>query len=73
MKTCGVAPLFWRFSSGSVSASSISGSSSSLMQEKSIVGRVSSTSSLSATSCISSISLMCPVRSGVLARIVSEF
>ena len=37
------------------------------------VGRASSTSSLSASSCIYSSSLMCPTMSGVLARIAGDF
>ena len=73
MLTGGVAPLFWWFSDGLVSALVSSGISISLVWEKITIGREIFSSSPSATSCISSSSMMCSARSSVLAGLVGGF
>ena len=71
--TGGVGPLYLWFSSGLVSALSSSGILSLSMREKITVGCASLTSSPSAALFVSSSSLICPTRSGVLVDLVGEF
>ena len=71
--TSGVAPLSWWFSGGSVSALASSRISNLSMREKSTVGHAIASSLPSVNSFISSSSLMCPTRSGVLDELVGDF
>ena len=71
--TGGVDPLSWWFSGRLVSALARSRILSSLVWEKSTVGRVIASSSPSENLCIVSSSPVCPSRSDVLAGLVGEF
>ena len=71
--TSGVAPFSWRFSDRLVSALASSGIPRSSLWDKSTYGRIMASISPSKTSFIISSFLMCPVRSGVLAKLVGEF
>ena len=71
--TGGVAPLSWRFWGDLVLALASSGILNSSLWEKSNVGQTMVSISPSKTSCIVSSSLVCPSRSGVLAKLVGEF
>ena len=71
--TGGVASLSWRFLGGLVSALAISGILSSLVWEKSTVGRAIASILSSATSCIYSSFLIRPARYGMMAGLKGEF
>ena len=71
--TVGVASWSWWFSGGSVLASLSSRISSSSMRGEITVDCANSIISHSATSCISSSSMMCTTRSSKLDRLVGEF
>ena len=71
--TGGVVPWSLRFLGGLVLASASSGISISLVWEKSTIGQTMVPISPSETLCIVSSSMMCPSRSGVFDKLVSEF